>query len=195
MLQTLRRRAKIELLTLNETTNLLVTMSEDPKIPMKILGESWKAQPQFRNKRHGFSFCNCFQTDKVPHPLTLKKYCITSVYWHLLLSMIQPHFTFFTMFLDSSNYSFLPSIRSQSFEPYRAYYTLYHITSSFIKLLNGGIPLFFRVFPSKNHHFYFRSLTRQETLTKLLLNKLIISIILIQSTQKLLIRWKEISSL
>jgi len=119
-------------------------------------------------------FCNFLQIGKFPQPL--KKYII-SVYRHLLLSRIQPQPSPF-----SPSSLILPTRLSQSSEPNRTHYTLIVVsvhTSSFNKHLLmeerilTGLYIFF-----PNSYFYFKSLiTEMGEAHKLLLNKLIISIV------------------
>lgn len=131
-----------------KSSTYLVIMSECTNIPVRKLEKLRKPRPPSRCKRHDLSFCSYFQTDKFPHPLTLKKYYFISFAFY----DTNPTVTFFTKFLDSSNKTF------PIFEPYRTFYILYHITSSFNKHLLMEESLFICAFPSLILHFYFRSL-------------------------------------
>lgn len=113
-----QKDGKMALLTLNEIIYLLSNLSEDTNIPLRKLEKPGKSRLPARRKRYSLSFCNCFQTGKFPHLLTSKKYHIISVYCHLLLSMIQSPSSPF-----SPSSLILPTRLSQSFEPYRTYYT------------------------------------------------------------------------
>lgn len=113
-----QKDGKMALLTLNEIINLLSNLSEDTNIPVRKLEKPGKSKLPARRKRYSLSFCNCFQTSKFPHLLSSKKYHIIPVYCHLLLSMIQSPSSPF-----SPSSLILPTRLSQSFEPYRTYYT------------------------------------------------------------------------
>lgn len=110
---------KMEPLTLKEITCLLSNCLK-AQTPVRKTGEMGKPNhpPPSRSKRH--SLILQFPSNrKVPHPL--KKYCIISVYWHLLLSKIQPQPSPF-----SPSSLILPTRLSQSFEHNRLTTLLSH---------------------------------------------------------------------
>lgn len=117
-IKTPRRMAKWHFSHLMKSSIYLVTCQ---KTQTSLWG-NWRnlESPDFQLEERGivFHFCNCFQTGKFPYLLTSKKYHIISVYCHLLLSMIQSPSSPF-----SPSSLILPTRLSQSFEPYRTYYT------------------------------------------------------------------------
>lgn len=118
-IKTPRRMGKWNLSHLKKSPVYSVTVWKHKHLWGKL--EKWESPtppPPSRSKRH--SLILQFPSNrKVPHPL--KKYCIISVYWHLLLSKIQPQPSPF-----SPSSLILPTRLSQSFEHNRLTTLLSH---------------------------------------------------------------------